>query len=40
MYGRVQEFDSREEEWLQYSERLNHFFAANKITDASREIFF
>ena len=42
MFGRVQEFDSKEEEWRQYSERLNHFFAANKITNASRkrDIFF
>ena len=30
--GRVEEFDRHKEDWPQYAERLEHFFAANSIT--------
>ena len=29
--GRIEEFDSSWEEWPQYVERIEHFFAANSI---------
>ena len=32
-FGNLQEFDSSKEEWLQYEERLQHFFDANGIKD-------
>lgn len=35
--GKVEEFDSKKEEWSQYVERLDHFFAANVIEDAARK---
>ena len=31
VFGRIDEFDSKKEDWPQYVERLDHFFAANGI---------
>ena len=30
-FGKIEEFDSKEEEWLQYVERLGHYFVANGV---------
>ncbi|CAC5392621.1 unnamed protein product [Mytilus coruscus] len=30
-YGRIAEFDDISEDWIQYTERLNHYFIANNI---------
>ncbi|CAC5416659.1 unnamed protein product [Mytilus coruscus] len=30
-YGRIDEFDDISEDWIQYTERLNHYFIANNI---------
>ena len=35
--GRVDEFDGTKDGWLQYIERLEHFFAANGIDDAAKK---
>ena len=35
--GRVEEFDGTNDDWLQYVERLEHFFAANGIDDADKK---
>ena len=39
--GRIEEFREEKEEWTQYAERLEHFFAANGITnnDKKRSVF-
>ena len=39
--GRIEEFREDKEEWSQYAERLEHFFAANNITnnDKKRSVF-
>ena len=39
--GRIEEFREDKEEWSQYAERLEHFFAANGITsnDKKRSVF-
>ncbi len=37
LLGRIDEFDGSKEEWPQYVERVNHFFAANGIDDATRQ---
>ena len=37
VFGRIDEFDSKKEDWPQYVERLDHFFAANGITDADKK---
>ena len=29
--GKIEEFDGKKEEWVQYVERLSHFFIANGI---------
>ena len=34
--GRIKEFHDEKEDWDQYAERLEHFFAANGITEAER----
>ena len=41
LFSRVSEFDPDKEEWPQYVKRLDHFFAANQVQDATlkREIF-
>jgi hypothetical protein len=33
--GKTHEFHEKEEEWTQYVERLEHFFAANGHTEAN-----
>ena len=35
--GRVDEFDGVKDDWLQYVERLEHFYTANGITDADKK---
>ena len=35
--GRIEEFDSSREKWLQYAERLEHFFAANSIAEDEKK---
>ena len=36
--GRIEEFDgSKDCDWQQYVERLEHFFVANGITDAGKK---
>ena len=37
LLGRIDEFDTAKEEWPQYVERVNHFFIANGIDDASKK---
>ena len=37
VFGRIDEFDSKKEDWPQYTERLNHFLAANSITDEAKK---
>ena len=36
-FGKVEEFDSKKEEWSQYVEKLQHFFVANDIVDAEKK---
>ncbi len=36
-FGRIGEFDEGKEDWPQYVERLNHFFAANDLTGAEKK---
>ena len=35
--GRIEEFVEEKEEWTQYVERLEHYFAANEIEDAAKK---
>ena len=35
--GRIEEFRDDKEDWIQYYERLDHFFAANGITEADKK---
>ena len=35
--GRIEEFREEKEEWTQYAERLEHFFAANGITNNDKK---
>ena len=37
LLGRIDEFDAAKEEWTQYVERVDHFFAANGIDDAGKK---
>ena len=37
LFGNIGEFDETQEEWKQYAERLDHFFAANGVTDETRK---
>ena len=37
LLGKIDEFDGSKEEWPQYSERVDHFFAANGIDDADKK---
>ncbi len=37
LFGTVSEFEEGKEEWMQYVERLEHFFAANGIEDADKK---
>ena len=37
LVSNIDEFDSSREEWTQYVERMDHFFAANSIEDAGKK---
>ncbi len=37
MFGTVGEFVEENGDWLEYMERLDHFFAANEITDEDKK---
>ena len=37
LFGHIREFDSSKKEWLQYEERLAHFFVANGITNTDKK---
>ena len=37
LYGHIGEFVETQEEWRQYAERIQHYFAANGVTDAERK---
>ncbi len=37
LLGRLDEFDGSKEECPQYIERVNHFFTANEIDDATKK---
>ena len=37
LVGRIDEFDESKEEWTQYVERMDHFFAANGIPDEDKK---
>ena len=39
LYGHVGEYVEGEEEWSQYTERVEHFFAANGVTDDKVSVF-
>ena len=39
MFLQMCEFEASREDWMQYSERLSHYYAANGITDAARRKF-
>ncbi|CAC5401678.1 unnamed protein product [Mytilus coruscus] len=36
-YGRIDEFDDNSEDWIQYTERLNHYFIANNIESMEKK---
>ncbi|CAC5400803.1 unnamed protein product [Mytilus coruscus] len=36
-YGRIDEFDDISEDWIQYTERLNHYFIANNIENMEKQ---
>ena len=37
LIGKIDEFNGTKEDWTQYVERVDHFFAANEITDDSKK---
>ena len=37
LVGKIDKFDLSREEWTQYVERMEHFFAANSIEDARKK---
>ena len=37
LFGKIDEFNSKNEEWRHYVERMNHFFAANGIEDQEKQ---
>ena len=37
LVGVVTPFNSKEEEWIDYAERLEHYFIANNITDVAKK---
>ena len=37
VHGQLQAFDSNEEDWQSYVERIEQYFAANKITDGDQK---
>ncbi|CAC5376393.1 unnamed protein product [Mytilus coruscus] len=36
-YGRIDEFDDNSEDWIEYTERLNHYFIANNIESMEKK---
>ncbi len=36
-FGRIDAFDADVESWTAYTERIEHYFLANGITDAARK---
>ncbi|CAC5419830.1 unnamed protein product [Mytilus coruscus] len=36
-YGRIDEFDDNSVDWIQYTERLNHYFIANNIESMEKQ---
>ena len=37
-FGKLEEFDTASgDDWVQYIERMEHYFLANEITDASKQ---
>ena len=36
-FGRTLDFDEKLEDWIQYSEQLEHFLTANDIDDANKK---
>ena len=38
VFGRIEEFDSAKENWVEYEERLEFFFAANEITSDDKTL--
>ena len=37
VFGKVEYYDKDQEDWPQYVERLEHFFAANEISSAEKK---
>ena len=37
LFGKVDEFNGKNEEWRHYVERMSHFFAANGIKDREKQ---
>ena len=37
-YGKIEEYNGEKEEWQYYMERMDHFFAANGIEDATKKL--
>ena len=37
LLGKIDEYDASKEEWPQYVERIDHFFAANGIDNANKK---
>ena len=37
LLGKIEEYDGSKEEWPQYVERMDHFFAANGIDDVGKK---
>ena len=35
--GKIEKFDRKREEWLQYVELLDHFFVVNNIMDGDKK---
>ena len=37
-FGKLEELDTaNSDDWVQYTERMEHYFLANEITDASKQ---
>ena len=37
LIGNINEFDGSNDSWIEYMERMEHFFAANEITDEGKK---
>ncbi len=37
LFGNISEFNPDREDWIQYSEKLEHYFVANQIENDSRK---